>query len=63
MAREPVKTEIPPGTRFATCRGCGGAIAWIATAAGKRTPVDGDGTSHWATCPQASRFKPKAKPA
>lgn len=57
MARAPVKFEIPPGTPTAACRGCGAAVAWIRTKAGRSMPVDADGTSHFATCPQAAQFR------
>jgi hypothetical protein len=57
MARAPVKYEIPSGTPAAACKGCGAAIAWVKTPAGRAMPVDADGTPHWATCPQAPQFK------
>ncbi len=39
------------------CSGCGAMVYWFATRAGKDTPVNMDGTTHWATCPQRERFK------
>jgi hypothetical protein len=45
------------------CRGCGVLIGWWTTpvgkggAGGKRSPHDPDGTSHFATCPEAARFR------
>jgi hypothetical protein len=49
--------EIPEGTQPSKCRGCGAEVYWIITAAGKRMPADPDGQSHFATCPEASRFR------
>jgi len=44
---------------MARCKGptCGREIEWHVTASGKRTPVDADGTPHWATCPDSKQFK------
>lgn len=39
------------------CRSCGAPIWWIRTKAGKRAPVDADGTNHFATCPQADQWR------
>jgi hypothetical protein len=39
------------------CRGCGQAIAWARTFADRSAPLDRDGTNHFATCPQAERFR------
>ena len=43
--------------RIFPCRGCGATIAMWRTPAGKNFPADPDGTSHFATCPQAQRFR------
>lgn len=44
----------------ATCRGCCAEIYFVVTAAGKNAPLDPDGGSHFATCPNSERFrKPK----
>ena len=62
---------LPEGYRpdnYAACRGCGQRILWAFTLAGKKSPHDPDGTSHFATCSAAARFrkdrapKPKAVP-
>jgi hypothetical protein len=59
MAKE-LKWEIPLGSVPQACRGCGARIYWLVMDSGARMPVDPDGTSHFATCPQANRFrKPK----
>lgn len=65
-----VTFEIPPDAERGRCRGCGAAIAWIVTDKGRRMPVNleewrpTDGTSvrgesHFATCPDAKRFRKK----
>lgn len=63
---------VPAGTRAGTCRGCGAPIYWITMSTGRMHPVDcdgdahchvptrdqaGRGITHFATCPQAERFK------
>lgn len=42
-----------------TCTGptCGRIVYWWLTAAGKRSPHDADGISHFATCPDRERFR------
>lgn len=48
------------------CRGCGRLIHWWITPRDRRGPYDADGTSHFATCPAADKFKratpPRSKP-
>jgi hypothetical protein len=44
-------------TNLGRCRGCGAAILWCRTAAGRHAPLDRDGTSHFATCPDAATFR------
>ena len=39
------------------CRGCGAPISWARTPAGRSAPLDRDGTSHFATCPDADSFR------
>lgn len=41
-----------PG-RIGQCRSCRAPVQWCTTPSGKPAPVDVDGTSHFATCPQA----------
>lgn len=47
---------------MARCRGCNAEITFQSTKNGKLMPVDPDGTSHFATCPQSARFKKPAVP-
>ena len=42
---------------IAHCRGCGAPISWARTPSGRSAPLDRDGTSHFATCPDADRFR------
>jgi hypothetical protein len=42
---------------IAPCRGCRELIAWARTPAGRQAPLDRDGVSHFATCPDAERFR------
>jgi len=51
--RNLLKVVGAPGT----CKGCGAAILWVTTKNGKAAPYDPDGETHWATCPNAKRFK------
>jgi len=56
--------DIPEDAQPSKCRGCGETVYWIITRNGKRMPVDPDGTSHFATCPSAERYRrPKSKQA
>lgn len=41
----------------ARCRSCGAEVLWTTTPAGKRSPLDRDGKSHFATCPDAARWR------
>lgn len=40
-----------------TCLSCGERIDFERTAAGKRTPVNRDGTCHFKTCPKARSWR------
>jgi hypothetical protein len=53
----PILFEIPKDTPAALCAGCKATIYWIVTLKGKKMPVNPDGTSHFATCPQAATFR------
>jgi hypothetical protein len=58
---------IPPSAPVVPCRSCKAPIVWIRTALGKRMPVNyervngccppASGTSHFATCPNASDWR------
>ena len=53
--------EIPerwaPDPKQSACRSCSAPIVWCKTPAGKRAPVNPEGTSHFSTCPQADRWR------
>ena len=49
--------EIPEGTKPARCRGCNAVVYWVKTKNNKNMIVDPDGQPHWATCPEAKKFK------
>jgi hypothetical protein len=57
MSPAPLTFPIPPGTPPRECRSCRAEIFWILTAAGKRMPVNPDGVSHFATCPNADQHR------
>lgn len=48
---------IPVGTASRHCSTCRATIYWIVTRAGRKMPVDPDGTSHFATCAQAAQHR------
>lgn len=39
------------------CLSCGARISFQRTAAGKKAPVNRNGTSHFTTCPKADRWR------
>lgn len=39
------------------CRSCKAEITWVETPNGKQTPIEPDGMTHWARCPQARQWK------
>lgn len=43
----------------ARCRSCDARVLWLESKNGKRSPFDPDGISHFATCPQADRWRKK----
>jgi hypothetical protein len=46
----------------AHCRKCNGRILWYKTPVNaKLMPMNPDGTTHWATCPNAKDFKKGSK--
>lgn len=58
----PEGSTIPEGYTFdsvGTCRApsCRATILWCITRAGKRAPLNPDGISHYATCPEAGSFR------
>ena len=48
---------VPTGYTFdnlGRCASCGATIAWCLTPKGNRAPMDRDGISHFASCPNAA---------
>lgn len=43
-----------------TCRSCAAPIMWCRTPRNLRAPINPDGTSHFATCPQADAWRKRA---
>ena len=39
------------------CRGCGQVVLWTTTKAGRKAPLNADGSSHFASCPKADEFR------
>lgn len=60
-ARAPIRFDIPAGSPPRSCISCGCRIYWIETPRGKRMCVDPDGTSHFATCKDAAKFRGKSR--
>jgi hypothetical protein len=61
MTQQELRFPIPPSAVQKACRSCTAPIYWIDTKAGKRMPVNPDGSSHFATCPNADAHrKPRA---
>jgi hypothetical protein len=56
----PEWAELDRGARPTACRSCGATILWVLSKrSGKRAPLNPDGTSHFATCPQADQWRRK----
>lgn len=56
----PAGRVIPDGYTFTNvgrCTACGAPLSWCTTKAGRRAPLNPDGTSHFADCPQAASFR------
>jgi hypothetical protein len=52
--------KVPDGytpDNIGVCRSCDADILWCTTARGRRAPLDPDGKSHFATCPQADGWR------
>jgi hypothetical protein len=62
MPTEPKRYEVPPEANRVPCRACGALMVFVKTEKGKTCPVNEDGTSHFSTCPEASRFSKKRAP-
>lgn len=51
---------VPAGwtpTELGRCRSCATEILWCFTPAGRRAPVERDGVSHFAHCPDAGTWR------
>ncbi len=60
--RAPLVFAVPPSTPEKACRSCAARIFWIDTTGGRRMPVNLDGTSHFANCPNGDMHR-KPKPS
>jgi hypothetical protein len=61
-ARKRTTFPIPPSAPKKACRSCGADVVWITTTLGRKMPVDpGTGESHFATCPQADKWRKERK--
>lgn len=50
--------EYLAGYRPSACRSCGATVLFVRSRkSGKMAPLNGDGTSHFATCPDAKRWR------
>lgn len=52
--------QVPEGYEPADpgqCRSCGKRVLWTVTRAGKRAPLNPDGTSHFSDCPDATSWR------
>jgi hypothetical protein len=52
-----VPASMVPDVTSRRCRSCEALILWVKTPRGKRMPIDPDGRSHFATCPQAASWR------
>jgi hypothetical protein len=57
--RAPIRFQIPPGTPAKECRSCAATVFWVVTHRARMMPLDPDGTSHFATCPNAAAHRRK----
>lgn len=51
---------VPLGWRadnVGTCRSCHAVVLWCFTPNEKKAPIDPDGKSHFATCPEADQWR------
>ena len=65
MDRDGHVWRVPEGwtpSNSGPCRGCRQLVAWCVTLAGRKSPINADGSSHFATCPKADRFRKRKDP-
>lgn len=48
---------LPETIRRCRSEHCRAQVLWARTPAGRMMPLDRDGSSHFATCPDAARFR------
>lgn len=56
----PAGWTVPEGwtaDNLGYCRSCQAKVLWCYTPAGRKNPVNPDGTSHFATCPDAPSWR------
>ncbi len=53
----PAHLREPLPQPHAQCRSCGGPIRWTVTKEGRKMPINLDGVSHFATCPNAKEWR------
>jgi hypothetical protein len=63
----PGEIAVPEGAQVGTCRSCGAAIVWSVTSRGNPIPINAVntrmvggqryGVSHFATCPDAKKWR------
>jgi len=63
MTRPPLTFAIPEGTEPVPCRSCKALIYFIPRPKdpAKKMPVNADGVSHFATCPEAAKFRSRGQ--
>jgi len=60
MMRKKIAFEIPPGIPPTSCKTCGARMYFIKVGVPpsvRMMPVNEDGQSHFATCPDAEKFR------
>lgn len=60
-ARTPKTYPVPHDAPVKRCQSCGGPIVWTLTDTGAKMPLNPDGVSHYATCPQAKQWSGKTR--
>jgi len=53
------KFKVDTDAPSSRCKSCKAEVWWIRTFNGRMMPVNRDGTSHFANCPQANQWREK----